>query len=80
MHTNLKTVVCIARYTGYLRTSENTLGRRRYTGNYYADKLANEGQDHSTVADERFQLQFVREKILSAVIYLIESIESDLSS
>ena len=57
---------------------ENTFGRRRYTGNYYADKLANEGQAKSKVADEKFQLEFVREQILSAVIYLFESIEKRL--
>ena len=57
---------------------ENTFGRKRYTGNYYADKLAIEGQALSTVTDERFQPEFVREQILSAVIYLVEAIEKRL--
>ena len=57
---------------------ENTSAGRKYTGNYYADKLAVKGQKQSAMDQERDQIPFVREQILSASIDMIGSIEAKL--
>ena len=57
---------------------ENTSAGKRYTGNYYADKLATNGQKQSNEDQERDQIPFVREQILSASIEVINSIDKKL--
>ena len=57
---------------------ENTLVGKRYTGNYYADRLAMDGQASSEPQDRSKQLHTVRERLLTAVIDFIEAIETKL--
>ena len=57
---------------------ENTLIGKRYTGNYHADLLALDGQAFSVSQDAEKQLHTVRERLLTAVIKFVESIERKL--
>ena len=57
---------------------ENTLVGKRYTGNYYADRLAMDGQASSEPQDCKKQLHKVREQLLTAVIEFTEAIETKL--
>ena len=55
---------------------ENTGKGSTHTGNYYVDKLANEGRLKSSPQDKHSYLEIVREKILDATIRLIDKIDS----
>ena len=57
---------------------ENTASGRLYTGNYYADKLADKGREISTEADKETFLHIVREQILSATIQYVNSIDKKI--
>jgi len=57
---------------------ENTASGRLYTGNYYADKLADQGREISTEADKETFLHIVREKIISATIQYVNSIDKKI--
>ena len=57
---------------------ENTSVGRRFTGNYYADKLANEGRKRSHPSDSAKFIHTVREKILNLAIQLVNNIEKQI--
>ena len=57
---------------------ENTFIGKRYTGNYYADKLATDGQALSKPEDCKNQVRSVRERLLTAVIEFVNTIENKL--
>ena len=48
-------------------------GRKSFIRNYHFDKLVNEDQARLTQADRSLQLHHIRDKLVSAVINLVES-------
>ena len=57
---------------------ENTAAGLRYTGNYYADRLANIGRQNSEKADEDQHIHKIREQLLYATICFIDKIDNKL--
>ena len=54
---------------------EKTAAGLKFTGNHYADKLADKGRHMSKVTDETDFLNTVRERILSSTIVLVDRID-----
>ena len=57
---------------------ENTLAGQQFTGNHFADKLANQGRMNATAEDENKRISYVREQLLSAVLQLVSNIDKKL--
>ena len=57
---------------------EQTSAGLKFTGNYFADKLADRGRKKSKPSDSRNFVHAVRERILTSTVDLIHSIEEKL--
>ena len=57
---------------------ENTLAGKQFTGNHYADRLANEGRQKPGDGGEKDRISYVREQILTATLQLINKLDNRL--